>query len=76
MRPGRREAFQMHSRRFVGAVLAPHHAENSQLSEIRIASQYFLRTRVFARSQTVFGGDLGSDFNLGIDHFWFGTRKS
>src|SRR5581483_2008015 len=32
------EAFQVNARRFVGAVLAPHHAENAEFVESRLAS--------------------------------------
>jgi hypothetical protein len=32
-----RQALQMHARRFVGAVLAPHHAEDAEFSEGRFA---------------------------------------
>ena len=34
----RRQPFQMHARRFIRAVLAPHHAENAQLGEGGFAS--------------------------------------
>ena len=37
----RRKPLQMHPRRLVGAVLAPHHAENTQLGERRFAPQRF-----------------------------------
>src|ERR1039457_5198231 len=33
----RGQAFQMHTRRLIGAVLAPHHAEDAELSEGRLA---------------------------------------
>src|SRR5208283_427781 len=43
----RREPLQVHPRRLVGAVLAPHHAENTQLRERRLAAQRFQNAVVF-----------------------------
>src|SRR5271165_4681094 len=34
----RRQALEMHTRRFVGAVLAPHHAENAKFGNGRLAA--------------------------------------
>ena len=36
---GGRELLQMNARAFVGAVLAPHHAENAQLGVARLAAE-------------------------------------
>ena len=47
VRTARRQPLQMHARGFVGAVLAPHHAEDAQFGEVRIAAQNFLDARVF-----------------------------
>src|ERR1700677_1078138 len=53
---------QVDAARFVGAVLAPHHAENSQFGNVGIAAQDFLDACVFFRGQPVvrgyFRGDL------------------
>src|SRR5271157_2136836 len=43
----RREPLQVHSRRLVGAVLAPHHAEDAQLGERRLAPERFQNAVVF-----------------------------
>ena len=69
VRPARRQPLQMHARRFIRAVLAPHHAENSQLRKRRIAPQYFLRARVFFRREAVLGCNLRSYFNFSLNHF-------
>ena len=64
----RGKALQVHAARFIGAVLAPHHAENSELGEIRVAAEDFLDARVFLGREAVLGGDLWSDFDVGINH--------
>ena len=38
-RAGRREIAEMHARALVAAVLGPHHRENSQLGEARLAAE-------------------------------------
>src|SRR5580704_3609256 len=43
----RRKPLQLHLARFVGAVLAPHHAEDAQLRDVRIAPEDLLNARVF-----------------------------
>jgi hypothetical protein len=49
VRTARRELFQVHARGFIGAVLAPHHAENSEFGKVRVAPEDFLRARIFVR---------------------------
>ena len=41
LRAARGQALQMHAAGFVGAVLAPHHAEDAELGEARIAAREF-----------------------------------
>src|ERR1700737_4824679 len=43
----RGKALEMHFAGFIGAVLAPHHAENSQLGDVRPAAENLLYPRVF-----------------------------
>jgi len=54
----------MHAARFIGAVLAPHHAEDAKLGEIRVAAQDFLDARVFLGRKPVLGRDLRRDCRL------------
>src|SRR5579872_546426 len=50
----RRQAFQVNTRGFIGAVLAPHHAENAELGERRLAvAEKLLDFLVFIRRQAV-----------------------
>ena len=51
------QAAQMNAAGFVGAMLAPHHAENSEFGDIRIAAENFLNARVFFGGKAVLGGD-------------------
>src|SRR5580704_4231662 len=51
----RRKPLQVHLARFVGAVLAPHHAENAQLSDVRIAAKNLLNARVLLARYAVLG---------------------
>ncbi len=68
LRPARRQAAQMHLARFVGAVLAPHHAEDAKLGEVRIAAKNFLDARVFLGGEAVLGRQFQCDFNFGVEH--------
>ena len=61
----RGQALQVHFARFVGAVLAPHHAEDAQLRDVRIAPEDLFDARVFFGGEAVFGGDLGRNFDFG-----------
>src|SRR5579864_2897294 len=62
----RREALQMHARRFVGAVLAPHHAENAQLGDGGLTSaEKFFDLLVFFRREAVLADDFWSDGKSG-----------
>ena len=47
VRAARRQPLQMDADRFIGAVLAPHHAENAKFGDVRIAAEDFLDARVF-----------------------------
>ena len=50
----RGQALQMHARRFIGAVLAPHHAEDAELREGGFASpEKLLDLLVFIRGEAV-----------------------
>ena len=50
----RGQPLQMHARRFVGAVLAPHHAENAEFGESRFAAaEKLLDFFVLVRSKAV-----------------------
>ncbi len=60
----RGQALQVDFARFVGAVLAPHHAENAEFGDVGIAAEDLLDARVFLARYAVFGGDLGSDSNF------------
>src|SRR6267143_995976 len=61
----RGQALQMDFAGFVGAVLTPHHAENAQLGDIRLAAENLFHARVFFGGEAVFGGNLWSDSNFG-----------
>src|SRR6516164_1737382 len=65
-RPGGRQPLQMHARRFVRAVLAPHHTENSQLRVIRIAPQNLLNASVFLRRQAMLGRNFRRNFDFSL----------
>jgi len=56
--------------RFVGAVLAPHHAEDAQLGDVWLAPEDLLYARVFFGGEAVFGGDFRrySDFGASGSH--------
>ena len=57
----RRQPLQVHPRRFVGAVLAPHHAEDAKFGERGLASaQQLLDFFVFVGREAVLPDDLGS----------------
>src|SRR5215471_19651672 len=57
----RREPFEMSTRRFVGTMLAPHHAEDAQLRERRLVAQRALNSRVLVRRDAVVGTDFRSN---------------
>ena len=58
----RRQPLQMHARGFVGAVLAPHHAEDAQFGDGGLASaQQLFDLLVFVGREAVLPDDLGSD---------------
>src|SRR2546428_12353729 len=51
----------MHTRRFVRAVLAPHHAEDSEFRERRFAAEQRLNANVFFARQPVVTQNFGTD---------------
>ena len=53
----RGQALQMDLARFVGAVLAPHHAENAQFGDVGVAAENFLDAGVFGGREAVLGDD-------------------
>src|SRR5205807_2221368 len=60
----RRQALQMHARRLIGAVLAPHYAEDAQLGERRLPTQNAFDFFVFSRCDAVV-------FDNGRSNRWF-----
>ena len=57
----RGQALQVHLARFVGAMLAPHHREDTQLRDVRLAPQDLLHPRVFFCGKPVLGRDFRRD---------------
>ncbi len=55
------QPFQVNLAGFIGAVFAPHHAENPQLRDVRVAAQDLLDTRVFRSGKAVLRGDFRRD---------------
>jgi hypothetical protein len=55
-------------------MFAPHHAEDTELSEVGIAAEDFLDAGVFFGREAVFGSDLGRDLDFSVDHFAFGQK--
>ena len=74
VRTRRGKFFQLATRVFVGAMLAPHHRKDSQLGEIRFASQNFFDLLEFFRGETVFRHQLRSYFRIG-GRFGAGHRQ-
>ncbi len=68
LRGARGQALQMHAAGFVGAVLAPHHAEDAELGEVGIAAENFLDARVLFGREAVLGDELRRDFDFGFEH--------
>ena len=57
------QTLQVHARGLVGAVLAPHHAEDAQFGERGFASaKQLLDLLIFLESEAVLPDDFGSDF--------------
>ena len=52
-RAGRRQRLQMHARALVAAVLRPHHREDAELGQRRLAAQSVDDALVFVRRETV-----------------------
>ena len=68
------KALQVHAAGFVRAMLTPHHAEDTELGEVGIASEDFLDAGVFFGREAVFGSDLRRYFDFSVDHFTFGQK--
>src|ERR1700674_419496 len=66
----RGQALQMDFARFVGAVLAPHHAEDAQLGDVWLAPEDLLHARIFFGGEAVLGDDFRrySDFGASGSH--------
>ena len=62
------QALQMDAARFVGAVLAPHDAENSEFGEVRVAAQDFTDTVIFLGGEPVLGNQFRCDVDFSIEH--------
>ena len=57
-----RQSLQVYARRFIRAVLAPHHAENAEFGERRLASaKQLLDPLVFVECYAVVAQNFGSD---------------
>ncbi len=63
-RPGSGKFFQLRTGVFIGAMLAPHDGKNTQLGEIRIASENFANVFKLLRSDAVFCNDIRCDGGL------------
>ena len=61
VRAGRRQFLQLPPRVLVGAMLAPHHRENSEFGKIRFAAENFFNALEFLRRQSVLCHELGRD---------------
>ena len=61
------QALQVDFTRFIGAVLAPHHAKDAQLGDVRVAAKDLLNARVLLARYAMFGGDFGSHSNFGAN---------
>ncbi len=57
-----RQLLQMHARGFVGAMLAPHHREDAQLDEVRLAAHQLQDARIFGLGQPMFADQFRRDF--------------
>ena len=66
----RRQALQVNFARLVGAVLAPHHAEDAQLGDVWLAAEDLLDAGVFVGGEAVLRGDFRrySDFGASGSH--------
>jgi len=58
------QALQVNFARFVGAVLAPHHAEDAEFGDVWVAAKDFFHAGVFFGGEAVLGGHFGSDSNF------------
>src|SRR5580765_5829136 len=61
----RGQALQVHFARLIGAVLAPHHTENTEFGDVGVAAENLLDARVLVARNAVFGGDFRSHFDFG-----------
>ncbi len=74
MRAARGKAFQVRAAGFVGAVFAPHHAEDAEFSDVGVAAEDLLNAGEFVGGEAVLCGDLGGDFDFGVNQCSSGTR--
>ena len=68
LRRSRRQPAQMHFARLVGAVLAPHHAEDAELGEIRLAPENCLNASVLFGGEAVLGRQFLRNSDFSIQH--------
>ena len=73
-RAARRQAFEMDPRRFVRAVLRPHHAENAELGQIRLAAEDLTLSLQILRREVVLFERLGGDGCFGTHQSTFRSK--
>jgi hypothetical protein len=61
----------MDARRFVGAVLGPHHAENAELREVWLAAENFFYFREFDSCEIMLRDRFGGDPCFGLHQLNF-----
>ena len=69
VRTGGGKFFQFFPRVLVGAMLAPHHREDPELGEVRLASENFLNPLEFVRSKAVLFDQFRSNSGIGLRCF-------
>ncbi len=65
-----RQPAQMYFARLVGAVLAPHHAEDAQLGEVRVTTENFLDARVLFGRKAVLSRQFWCDSYFSVQHLF------
>ncbi len=65
--PGCRQSFQMYLRTLVAAMLAPHHAEDAQFSQVGLSAQDLNDALVFFICNVMAGENFRRNFDFG-DH--------
>ena len=74
--PLRRQPAQMHARALVAAVLAPHHAENTELRQVGLAFKDIDDLFVFGLGQAVLGEDFVCDHYARTNAFTIDSKMS